>query len=120
MSSESNGSVSIYRSVTPIEFRGIINHTIPVYDEFGKFNLYGLAIVKKDAKYAVVNRKPSQVTPFVYNVEFIRRGIILALENNGYNLYNRFGKRLNAEPFCYKMQACKFARKCKLITLVTR
>ena len=120
MTSKQNEHSRIYREVSAIEFRGILNHTIPVCDEFGEFNLYGLAIVKKCDKYAVVNRKPAQVTPFARKVEILRRGIILTFDNNGYNLYNRFGKLLNAEPLPSKMQACAFARKCKLITLVTR
>ena len=103
---------TICRNVGPIEFRGIINNTIPVCDEFGEFNEQGLALVEKNGKIGVVNKKPKVIVPIEQeNVEFLENGFILTLRGGEYYLYTDDGFEIVQPRLTSKVQALTFALK---------
>ena len=112
MSNRNNkDNVPLMRNVGTIEFRGILNGTIPVCHEFGNFK-NGLAIVKKNSKYGVVNTIPKLVIPIEFDeVEILNNGMILASKFGEYFIYNAKGELLNKKAFIWKTSAKKFSRK---------
>lgn len=112
MSNRNNkDNVPLMRNVGTIEFRGILNGTIPVCHEFGNFK-NGLAIVKKNSKYGVVNTIPELVIPIEFDeAEILNNGMILANKFGEYFIYNAKGELLNKKPFIWKTRAKNFSRK---------
>ena len=85
--------VPMIRTVGDTEFRGIIAGTIPVCDLFGEYDANGLAIVQKNGKVGVANLEPSLVLLIEYeDVEILLDGNIMALKDNEFYLYDKYGK----------------------------
>ena len=100
------------RSVGAVEFHGIMKGTIPVCDEFGDYNIHGLAIVEKNSKLGVVNDEPRVIIPIEYDdVELLENGVILVRVDKEYFLHNKSGAPILHPLFTSKLRAIAYAKE---------
>lgn len=98
------------RTMGATEFQGVMAGAIPVCDEFGEFNDNGLAVVKKNGLYGVVNKELSLVVSVEYDaVKLLETGHILVLANGNYFLHTQSGVSLLHPPFESEEVAIQYA-----------
>ena len=98
------------RKIGEVELRGLKKGTIPVFDEFGPYNHLGVAVVKKNGKYGLVNHIPEIVIPLTADsIEFVTDRILLIRRKDFYYLYTYRGYRAAEISFWSKEEAERYA-----------
>lgn len=99
------------RKIGTMEFGGIFNATIPMFDKFGDYNEAGLAIVEKDGMYGVVNSVPEVVIPAVHErIKVLDNGVTIAYNNGIYSLFDKYGYPITNNVFIFGADAEMYAK----------
>lgn len=98
------------RPMGAVEFVGVMKGLIPKCDEFGEFNR-GLAIVKRNGKYGVVNIGPRLIIPIEYDTVQILEHHILVKKEQEYFLRDMYGRPLLHPVFVDVEAAIDYASK---------
>ena len=97
------------RKVSKAEYNGLVNSTIPVFDEYGEYNELGLAIVVKDGKRGVVNDEPKVVVSAEFEkVTILKNGVIVTYDAGLYSLVDRDGLEITKRVFVSEEEAISY------------
>lgn len=94
------------RNVSQIEFNGLLNSTIPVFDEYGAYNKQGMAIVVEEGKLGVVNDEPRIVVPAEFErIKILDNGVCVLYKEGLYYLLDKDGLEITNRVFVSEEEA---------------
>ena len=101
----------LMRTMNLIELRGVIKGSIPIVDKFGTYNCHGLAVVKRNGKFGVVNTEPNLVIPIEYDQVFLLdNSLVIVLKSGQYSICDQIGTKLTNRCFSSMVDAFGYAK----------